>query len=108
MASLRPPMSTVGPVPALTLPSQVRQVLAIFTASAKDTLGAGLSSIVLYGSAAEGGLRSTSDVNLLLVLSAFEQSRMDALREPLRTAGAAVRLRAMFLLQDEISAATRS
>lgn len=101
-------MNTVGPLPAPALPSQVRQVLATFTASAKDALGAGLSSMILYGSAAEGHLRPTSDVNLLLVLFSFEPSRVDALREPLRMAGAAVRLRAMFLLQDEISAATRS
>jgi predicted nucleotidyltransferase len=59
-------------------------------------------AVVLYGSGAEGKLRATSDVNLLLVLSAFDQKKADQLREPLRLAEAAIRLRAMFLLDSEL------
>src|SRR5207244_5055685 len=57
---------------------------------------------VLYGSAAEGRLRPTSDLNLILVLSAFDPARLDGLREPLAFSQAAIQLAVMFLLQPEI------
>ena len=42
------------------------------------------------------------------MLSAFEQTRADQLRQPLRIAQAAIQLRPMFVLESEIPAATRS
>ena len=63
---------------------------------------------MLYGSGAEGRLRPTSDVNLILLLDAFDRAQADRLREPLRLAQAAIRLRVMFLLQDELKPATRA
>ncbi len=89
----------------LDLPSDVAKALEGFTASAKETLGADLVSIVLFGSAAEGKLRATSDVNLILVLRKFDAASIDALREPMRLAHAAIRLSAMFILDTEIDAA---
>ncbi len=84
------------------LPPQVQKTLDEFVAAAKSAFGANLRSIVLYGSAAEGRLRATSDVNVAVVLRAFEPSQADALREPLRVAGAAIAMRPMFLLEDEV------
>jgi predicted nucleotidyltransferase len=88
-----------------TLPPNVARVVTGFVAAARSAFDKDLRAVVLYGSGAEGKLRATSDVNLLLVLSAFEQQRADQLREPLRLAEASVRLRTMFLLESEIQAA---
>ena len=90
---------------ASDLPTPVNQVLTDFAAAAHDAFGPDLRSIILYGSAAEGRLRATSDVNVLLLLSAFDQAKADHLREPLRVAQAAIRLTAMFLLESEIESA---
>ena len=84
------------------LPQNVNRVLTEFTASARKAFDNDLRSVVLFGSGAEGKLRPTSDVNILIVLSAFEQERADQLRESLRLAQAAIQMRAMFLLESEI------
>jgi predicted nucleotidyltransferase len=76
--------------------------------SARDSLGSNLLSAVLFGSAAEGKLRATSDLNLILVLSAFEQVKVNPLRQPLRVAQSAIQLQAMFLLKAELPHAARS
>ena len=85
-----------------TLPPIVGRVLTGFVEQARSAFGDDLRAVVLYGSGAEGKLRATSDVNLLLVLFAFDQKKADQLREPLRMAQAAIRLRAMFLLESEL------
>jgi predicted nucleotidyltransferase len=100
-------MSISRPLEAPQLPARVKQVLDDFLQAAKDSFGDQLRSVVLYGSAAEDKLRATSDVNLVLVLSSFEQNKIDPLRQPLRVAQAAIQLRPMFLLSEEIPAATR-
>jgi len=92
----------------LNLPADVAKSLEDFNASAKEALGPDLLSIVLFGSAAEGRLRATSDVNLILVLARFDPARIDRLREPLRLARAVIRLEAMFLLESEIGAAAEA
>lgn len=89
------------------LPDPVRTVLDGFVTAAQRALGDDLRSIVLYGSAAEGRMRTTSDVNVILVLHRFEKERVDALREPFRFASSAVALQAMFLLSSEINDASR-
>jgi predicted nucleotidyltransferase len=89
----------------LELPDPVSRTLAGFVDAARSALGGDLKSIVLYGSAAEGKLRKTSDVNVIVVLEAFDAVKIDALREPVRTAHAAIRLEPMFLLASEIRAA---
>lgn len=88
------------------LPADVRRVLDDFVAAAQSAFAGDLISVVLYGSAAEGALRETSDVNVLLVLTAFDPARAGRLRDTLRTAQAAIRLSAMFVLRDEVEAAT--
>lgn len=92
----------------ITLPTNVSTTLSTFIAAAKKAFGDHLVSVVLYGSAAEGKLRSTSDVNLILVLKAFERGLADEVREPLRVAEAAIKLRVMFLLQDEVQPASQA
>ena len=90
------------------LPPNVTSVLTDFVNSAKEAFGNDLRSVVLYGSGAEGRLRPTSDVNLILVLTAFSQQQADQLREPLRLAQAAIDLRVMFLLESELRPATEA
>jgi predicted nucleotidyltransferase len=95
----------VAPTVPGDLPEVVRHVLDECVTATRDALGDDLRSIVLYGSAAEGRLRATSDVNLVLVLSTFDPAKVDRLREPMRVAQAAIRLTVMFLLEGEIAMA---
>jgi predicted nucleotidyltransferase len=88
-----------------TLMPNVDRALTEFVGEARRAFDTDLRAVVLYGSGAEGKLRVTSDVNVLLVLSAFEQNKADQLREPLRLAQAAIRLRTMFLLEPELQPA---
>jgi predicted nucleotidyltransferase len=90
---------------SLALPTEISGGLEEFLQAAKNAFGQDLVSAVLFGSAAEGRLRTTSDINLLLILSRFDRKAVDALRDPLRTAHAAIRLEVMFLLQGEIEKA---
>ena len=92
----------------VTLPTNVSSVLSTFIAAAKKAFGEDLVSVVLYGSGAEGKLRPTSDVNLILLLARFQREQADHLREPLRLAHAAIKLRAMFLLRDELKPASQA
>lgn len=94
--------------PANELPPNVDKVLTEFVAEAQSSFDEDLRAIVLFGSAAEGKLRPTSDVNLLLVLSAFDQAKADKLREPFRLAQAAIQLRSMFLLESELQPAMKA
>jgi predicted nucleotidyltransferase len=91
-----------------TLPPNVGRVLTGFVEDARRAFDNDLRAVVLYGSGAEGKLRATSDVNVLLMLSEFDQKRADQLREPLRLAQAAIQLRAMFLLESEIHPAMQA
>lgn len=79
-----------------------------FVRAAQTALGDDLLSMVLFGSAAEGRQRPTSDVNVLLLLKQFDRARVDQLREPLRLAHATIRLAPMFILRDELEPATRA
>jgi predicted nucleotidyltransferase len=100
-------------MPTRTLPAEdlrtfLDRVLEDLVASVREGARNHVKSIVLYGSAAEGRLRPTSDVNLLIVLSAFEPSELNLLREPYRVAQAAFRVRCMFLLEREIADASHA
>jgi predicted nucleotidyltransferase len=90
------------------LPAHIERVLNDFLEAARSAFGDDLRSAVLYGSAAEGKLRATSDVNLILVLAVFDQVRAGQLREPLRVAQAAARVEAMFLLECEVGPAAEA
>jgi predicted nucleotidyltransferase len=90
------------------LPPEIARVLNEFLTAAKSSFREDLLSAVLFGSAAEGQLRPTSDVNLILVLKRFEGPRASLLRDITALAATAIRLRVMFLLEDEISSAVEA
>jgi predicted nucleotidyltransferase len=94
--------------PNRELPPKVNSVLTEFVDSTKNAFEGDLRSIVLYGSGAEGKLRPTSDVNVIVVLSQFDDKKADQLRQPLRLAEAAIRLRTMFLLESEVQQASEA
>ncbi|MCC7681960.1 nucleotidyltransferase domain-containing protein [Janthinobacterium sp. FW305-128] len=87
------------------LPEEIQLHLDVFVAAAQTAFGADLAAAVLFGSAADGQLRATSDVNLLLLLKRFTPQAADALRAPLRLAHAAIDLQVMFLLESELTQA---
>jgi predicted nucleotidyltransferase len=84
------------------LPPVVEETLRDFVGAAVRAFGTELKSVVLYGSAAEGRLRATSDVNVIVVLGAYERDAAGLIREPLRVAQAAAALKVMFLLESEL------
>ena len=88
-----------------SLPEEIQRHLDLFVAAAQTAFGDDLAAAVLFGSAADGQLRATSDVNLLLLLKRFTPQAADALRGPLRMAHAAIDLQVMFLLESELTQA---
>jgi hypothetical protein len=90
------------------LPSHVILALEELIAAAQRSFGTNLCSIVLFGSGAEGRLRATSDVNLLIVLKQFEQVEVDRFRDPMRVAHAAAQTTAMFVLETELGDASEA
>jgi hypothetical protein len=90
------------------LPEQVARIIQEVVDSATQALGDTLRSIVLFGSAAENRLRSTSDVNLLIVLTRFEPASVDRMRPVLQRGHAAVRLVVMWLVDEEVPAAAEA
>ena len=90
------------------IPADVAQGLSAFVEAAQAALGPDLVAVVLFGSAAEGRLRVTSDVNVIVVAERFAPDRLDALREPLRLAHALFQLQAMLLQRAELPAAAEA
>jgi predicted nucleotidyltransferase len=90
------------------LPGPVEEILARVVDAAQRSFGDDLRSVVLYGSAAEGRMRATSDVNVLLVLRRFDRERVDLFREPMRLAQVAAGVVLMFLLEGEIADAAEA
>ena len=90
------------------LPATVARVLDEFVQAARAELGTVLHSIVLFGSAAENRIRPTSDVNVAIVLSAFDRTGIDRLRPTLERAHAAIRLEVLWLLEGEVTAAAEA
>ena len=90
------------------LPAPVATALTAFVSSAEAALDSDLRSIVLFGSGAENRLRPTSDVNVAVILRAFDARRIATLSETLVAARAAVRLNVMWLLEPEIPLAAEA
>lgn len=82
--------------------NELEEVLAELVDAAKLCFAADLVLAALFGSAAEDRLRPGSDVNILFVLEGFDAGKADAFRSALRTAHAALRVQAMFLLRTEL------
>jgi predicted nucleotidyltransferase len=84
------------------LPAPVALVLQDFVIALRTTIGPQLDSVVLFGSAAEGRLRPTSDINLLVLAEGLTLAQLDALRPTLHEGRAAVGLKVMFLESAEL------
>ena len=91
----------------LDVAPEIERTLSSLVDVLSGAFGDGLRSVVLFGSAAEGRMRATSDVNLLVVLRRFDRAHVDRIREPFRFAGAAVPIMAMFVREDEIGDVAR-
>jgi hypothetical protein len=90
------------------LPAVVRAWLAQASAALINCLGEELEALILFGSAAEGLMRASSDVNLLVVLRKFDPDRIDKASAVLQDAAAAVELHPMFVLASELPLAAES
>jgi len=86
----------------------VRRALADFVSAQQAAFGPDLHSITLFGSAAEGRMRSHSDVNLMTVLTKVGRDVFERLSVDYRAAQAAARISCMFIRLDEIAPAYRS
>jgi hypothetical protein len=87
------------------LPGDVANALEEFGATSIAAFGASLKSLLLFGSAAEGRLRATSDVNLVMVFSRLDLDAVKAWRPQVELLVAAIDLQPLILLEDEIAAA---
>jgi predicted nucleotidyltransferase len=91
-----------------SLPAEVREWLSRSSQALIDSLGEALEALILFGSAAEGLMRASSDVNLLVVLGRFDPEGIDRASTVLQDAAVAVELHPMFLLGSELSLAAES
>jgi len=90
---------------ASDLPPDVAEALAEFTSASIAGFGDALKSVLLFGSAAEGRMRATSDVNVLMVFSQIDTARIAPWRSQAEALAAAIDLKPLVLLEDEIAAA---
>jgi len=92
----------------VNLPEHVSKALGLFVDAVRAAFGDNLRSLVLFGSAAEGKLRATSDVNVLVVLRTLDRTQLDAIREPIGAAQAAIDLQSMLILESELADAAEA
>lgn len=90
------------------LPPDIASTLDEFRARSVEVFGDSLVSLLLFGSAAEGRLRATSDVNLVMVFSRLDLERVKAWRPQVELLVAAIDLQPLILLEDEIAAAAEA
>jgi len=86
----------------------VERGLKEFVSAAREVFAEELRSVVLFGSAAEERLRASSDVNVMVVLARFEAEQARRLGPALEAGRAAIRLQAMFVLEEELGAAAEA
>ena len=86
----------------MNLPQPVELGLNQFVESVRSAFGPDLVSIVLYGSAAEGRLRASSDVNTITVVKSFSSDAARAISPMLFLLANAIRLETMFILESEV------
>ena len=84
------------------LPKPVALVLEEFVTAVLEAAGPQLDSVILFGSAAEGRLRSTSDLNLLVVADGLTLAKLDAIRGAFLTGRSAAGLTVMFVEKAEL------
>src|SRR5690349_1708406 len=84
---------------------RISRALDGLVSDAKEIFGSALISIILYGSAAEGRLRETSDVNVILICSTFEPADLERFAPRLAFARASAPIAVMFLKESEVAPA---
>ena len=87
------------------LPSSVSAGLDALVEAFTRLLGDDLVSLTLFGSAAEGRLRASSDVNVLVVVREGDAAVLAALRQDVRKARLAIGLEPMIIREDELAEA---
>ncbi len=90
------------------LPADVADALEEFTATSIESFGDALKSILLFGSAAEGRMRATSDVNVLMVFSRIDFDCVEEWRSHVAVLAAAIDLKPLVLMEGEIAAAAEA
>jgi predicted nucleotidyltransferase len=90
-----------GSLPA-DLPDPVSEWLLRATRQLIEGFAEDLEAVVLFGSAADGRMRASSDVNLLVVLRRVNPQAFDAISELIQGAAAAIQLHPMFVLSSEL------
>jgi hypothetical protein len=90
------------------LPADVREWLSRTSAALVQSFAEDLRSLILFGSAAEGRMRASSDVNLLVVLDRLDVERFNGVAELIQMATAAVELHPMFMLFSELPLAAEA
>ena len=85
-------------------PENVQRVLSDFVSTLSETLTQSLQSVILFGSAAEGRLRPTSDVNLLIIVENCPPQTLGKLQEPLAFAATAIGLSVLIVEIAELDA----
>jgi predicted nucleotidyltransferase len=90
------------------LPADVREWLSRTSAAFVRSFADELRSLVLFGSAAEGRMRASSDVNLLVLLNRLDLDRLNDVTELIEAAAAAIELHPMFMLFSEFSLAAEA
>jgi predicted nucleotidyltransferase len=90
------------------IPTDIATTLDEFRAKSVEAFGDSLKSLLLFGSAAEGRLRATSDVNIVMVFSHLDLDRVKAWRSDVELLVAAIDLQPLILLEDEIAAAAEA
>ena len=93
----------IAPALLADLPANVGVMLRDFVQVLLESAAGRVEAVILFGSAAEGRLRSTSDVNLLVIARDLTLAQLDAVRTPLRAGAAAVGLAVMFLDSREVA-----
>lgn len=93
----------IAPALLADLPANVGVMLREFVQVLLQSAAGQVQTVILFGSAAEGRLRSTSDVNLLVIARDLTLAQLDEIRTPLRAGAAAVGLAVMFLDSREVA-----
>jgi predicted nucleotidyltransferase len=90
------------------LPADVREWLSRTSAALVRSFADDLRSLILFGSAAEGRMRASSDVNLLILLDRLDVDRLNGVADLIQLASAAVELHPMFMLFSELPLAAEA
>jgi predicted nucleotidyltransferase len=91
-----------------SLPRPVQTAIEAFVTAVRDAFAADLQSVILFGSAASGELRVTSDVNMLVLLRRFDAAAIDRVRPAAEKARLQINLRPMWILVEELPLAAEA